>query len=926
MKKKKLTYTSLAMGNLIKKKKQYLVMIIGIILSMIFSSGIIYFAYSIYSTAAQKNATELGYYDMFFSDYDEQFFAELEHSRAIEEIGYGYVLGYALTDEADLLSGTAVAKLDKVSQELVNPTFISGTYPQSKGEIAIEQTALLQMGITAKAGDKITLKFKVQNGSELLPEIKEKTYTLSGIMSDKRNNVASGFEEKRILPAAFVSENEKIDLGGKQKTVVYSILAEKGFGKVYEARDKLGIENIECVNSFKETFNADPNEWLSFSLVMVVVCMLWLASAIGIINAFTTNLKERKKQIGFYRAVGATKRQIFKLFGREALILSAICTPISLAISYLAVKLVVGYIFEKAYFSPNIVVLIICGVFSILCVMLASLIPLFAASRITPMQAIRNIETARKLKKKRIKTQKDFSVPRLLAKRNLTVSKSKQVIVSVFLVVTILFSSYALSSMTYAINDIHSLKSDYEMHLYTDSMYGTINFPEGNNGFTENHLQTVLFNEHIASAGGVKRANVNILVDDAERLSDYRYISHNNFYHYGYELGADLKELDQNNFRNKLNPGIINAANEQLKNAAGYKGDYLPFEIVALSEDLINVISKNVVDGDIDIGKINSGQQVIMVAPKEVILAVHTDSYGSSMLSTYSQRSHIDVNLERGEDIKIITSVPCDYKAGEKLDLSVLYCDDYNHPEFADDGTPIVTKEKLEVNNTQVEIGAVINDTSEFTEILMYSVSNDVIITSIEGMNHFFPKARYKHLSFNLKGECDEVINQEVTTLLKSVADCVDSGDYSSNYDYQLEQKKDIQNFCLIICAMVILLFTVCASIINNTISSNIKEDKKKIGTLRAVGANKKEISLSYIIQFLSMFKWGFGFGFGLFGASYLVLHLIPETKGLTGQMVFNPWITLAFGIILFVICSLSIYSKIRKEMKNSIVENIREL
>ena len=84
MKKKKLTYTSLAMGNLIKKKKQYLVMIIGIILSMIFSSGIIYFAYSIYSTAAQKNATELGYYDMFFSGYDEQFFAELEHSRAIE--------------------------------------------------------------------------------------------------------------------------------------------------------------------------------------------------------------------------------------------------------------------------------------------------------------------------------------------------------------------------------------------------------------------------------------------------------------------------------------------------------------------------------------------------------------------------------------------------------------------------------------------------------------------------------------------------------------------------------------------------------------------------------------------------------------------------------------------------------------------------
>lgn len=925
MKKKKLTYTSLAWGNLKKKKKQYIIMILGIVLSMIFSSGVIYFAFSAYDTSAQKNAAECGYYTMFFSKYDEQLFEELHRTDTFEEIGYGYVLGYVFTDEDDTLSGTSIVKLDKVSQELVNPLFISGTYPDKKGEIAIEQTTLLQMGITAEAGDEITLKFQVQNDNELLPEIKEKTYTLSGIMVDKRNNVASGFEEKRILPAAIVSEDEKINLGGKPKTVVYSILAENGFGKVYTARDKMGIENLECVNSFQETFNFDSDEWLSFSLVMIVVCMLWLASSIGIINAFTTNLKERKKQIGYYRAVGATKRQVFKLFGREALILSTICTPLSLVISYLAVKLVIGYVFEKAYFSPNIWVLLICGAFSIMSVMLASLIPLFAASRITPMQAIRNIETARKLKNKKVKTQKNFKVSKLLAKRNLTVSKSKQIIVSIFLVVTILFSSYALSAMTYAINDIHKLANDYELHLYMDSMYGTVNFPVGNNGFTENHLQTVLFNENIASANGLKRASVNILVDDAKDLSDYRYILHNNFYHSGSELGTDLNELDVNNFRSKLNPGIVNAGNEQFKNLVGYKGDYLPFEIIALSEDLINIISKNVVDGEIDMGKINSGQQVIFVAPEEVILAVYTDSYGNSMLSTYSQRSHIEANRERGENVEIITSAPCDYKAGEKLDLSVLYCEEYN-PDFEMDGTPKVSKEKLEVNNVQVEIGAVLNDTSEFTEILMYSVSNDVIITSIEGMNHFFPKARYKHLSFDLKDECDDSINKEVTALLESVAACVDSGDYSSNYDYQMEQKKDIQNFCMIICSMVILLFTICASIINNTIASNIKEDKKKIGTLRAVGANKKEISLSYIIQFLSMFKWGFGFGFGLFGASYLVLHLIPETKGLTGQMVFNPWITLAFGIILFVICSLSIYSKIRKEMKNSIVENIREL
>ena len=172
MRKKKLTYTSLALGNLKNKKRQYIIMILGIVLSMVFSSGVIYFAFSAYDTSAQKNAAELGFYDMFFSKYDEQFFEELNRTETIEETGYGYVLGYIFTDEEDTLSGTSIVKLDKVSQQLVNPVFVSGTYPEKKGEIAIEQTALLQMGITAKAGDKITLKFQVQNDDELLPGIK----------------------------------------------------------------------------------------------------------------------------------------------------------------------------------------------------------------------------------------------------------------------------------------------------------------------------------------------------------------------------------------------------------------------------------------------------------------------------------------------------------------------------------------------------------------------------------------------------------------------------------------------------------------------------------------------------------------------------------------------------------------------------------
>ena len=147
-----------------------------------------------------------------------------------------------------------------------------------------------------------------------------------------------------------------------------------------------------------------------------------------------------------------------------------------------------------------------------------------------------------------------------------------------------------------------------------------------------------------------------------------------------------------------------------------------------------------------------------------------------------------------------------------------------------------------------------------------------------------------------------------------------------SNYEYNQEQKETIKGLTFLVYAIVILLFTICGSIINNTIAANIKEDKKKIGTLRAVGANEREISKSYILQLLSMFKWGFGIGFGGFALSYLIIVLTNKYTSLAEVLVFNPWITLLLGLILFAICSLSVYTKIRKETRNSIVENIREL
>lgn len=918
MKNKKLTFNALALGNLKHRKKRYTLMILGIVLSMVFSSSIIYFGFSIYTTSQEQRKAELGLYDKFYGVFNEKMYEAGKSRGAFEETGFGETLGLIFTDKEEKINGTPIAKLDETAKKLVNPILIDGSFPEKQGEIAIEQTTLLQLGITAKPGDKIKLKMQVQNGEDLLPEIKEKTYVLSGILKDKRTNILYSVDNKDVLPSAFVSEYEKVDLGGKANKIVYYKLTDDGWNIIYDVMAEYDGFTKE-IGIYSEVGEFMSDQFSSLMFIGTIVVILLLASSVGIVNAFTSNLKERKKQIGMYRAVGATKRQIRKLFGREAVLLSVICTPISLLISYVAVKIVVNNLFENAYFKPNIWVLLACGAFSIICVMAASFIPLVSASKISPMQAIRNIEATRKLKNKKVKSQKNFNVSKLIAKRNLVISKGKLVVVSLFLVITIIFSSYALSYLSFAKDDLYEDDSDYNLHLSRDSGYFSINYPKGNNGFTENQKQTVLMNENISSAYGYKTANVNILVD---KMTEYQQIADADYF----PPDMELLSLDESNYQEVFKHGMSQEKLD-IANVAGYEGNFISSEIIALDEELINEID-NLRDGEIDIAKLNSGEQVLLLAPEKVYLTLRSDEHGN-WLSVYEQLSHIEQAKERdGENaIKILAEKECDFKVGEMLDLSILYSEKSNE-DYDITGETVVNKEDLEINNKKVEIGAVAASSIP-NETLMLIYAGGVpfkIVTTVEGMEHFFPRAKYKNIMFELKDECNDEIDAEITDLLKSIVNCVDESDYMSNYEYNQEQKETIKGLTFLVYAIVILLFTICGSIINNTIAANIKEDKKKIGTLRAVGANEKEISKAYILQLLSMFKWGFGIGFGGFALSYLIIVLTNKYTGLANALVFNPWVTLLLGIILFAICSLSVYTKIRKETRNSIVENIREL
>ena len=918
--KKKLTINTLALGNLKQRRKQYTIMIIGIILAMVFSSSVLFLTSAIFDSTKELKNERLGKQEIIWSCTTEENVQGAKDQNIIGEYGYGHIIGSISSTDENYYDMASIGWLDDKAMELANPLLIEGTMPTKENEIAIESLMLSKMGISARVGDTITLNFYVQNGTTTLDEATQREYKLVGILKNKINTITftSGIDEDKI-PSAFVCKDTLVEPGGKENLVCYANFKSGGtsranFQKWEKYLDGVGYKNTDrayAITSDKDVKYTNDNDAYDMQgtviFAIIIISVLMLASCMSIVNAFNSNLKERKKQIGMLRAVGTTKRQIIKIFGREALIIGLITTPISCLISFFVVKGIVGIMGDGYVFKPHLWCFAGAIGFSIISVMLSALIPLVSASRITPIQAIRNIDTNRKMKTKKIKSKKEFTVSKLLSQRSLTFGKGKQVAVSLILAIAIIGSGFAFSWYTYQSNNYFSIESDYEMHLMSDSWYTLgVNFKNKNNGFSELDKQTALLNQYLTDGVGVKNGNVNLIVPFD--TSDYRKEISDRFDRNWYKNETEI--TSENYEETYFHTLRSNPDDKELAKILGTNNSF-SCQFSSLDSDYLESLNSKVYDGKINIDKINSGEEIILVAPKNVYLYFDEGKYGGLMKS-YDEN---DVNG------RIIFSDDCDFHAGDEIEIAVITADKPTDEEGTNDDHTIIPN-NVTVQRKMVKIGAIIDGfDGQFNLWGGFGV-----LTSHSAMNNYLPHLRYKELQFNLNTKCTPDVDKSVMETLTSITDNVDQADVMSNYGYQQEQRETINKLLFAMLSIIVLVFAISLSIINNTITASIRNSKQKIGTLRAVGADEKELVKSYIYQLLSMLLWGTGFGLAGFGIGYLWLLLVHKSNGTTMEFTFNSLVSIIFVIVVFVACSLNLWSKVRKEMQNSIVENIREL
>lgn len=923
--KRKLTVNTLAFGNLKQRRKQYTILIIGIVLAMVFSSGVPFFVSCMKSSQEEARFRRQGKQDIIVvnaQNYD--FSPAVDNGEISAEIGYAHVLCFGWNEKTDETYGTMIGWLDEKAKELYYPQLIDGRMPEKDNEIVFEKNALQRMKIDAEVGDKITLKTLVCNGDELLTEEINKTYTLVGILSDKKSYIEHFYDEAvhkaSFIPAAFVVENSQTDIGGKEALV--ALLNQNRFDghilwQTVSTEDRIDTNSIYAV-SIGDTYSNIANNTTTSAFLSILLAFM---SCFGIVNAFSSNLKERKTQIGMLKAVGATRRQIINIFGREAFIICVITAPLSIAISYGAVTLFARLMGDGFIFKPDITVLLVGALFGVICVMLSALIPLWSISKLPPMQAIRNVELMRKMKNKKMKSQQIFNVSRILAKRKLAFSRGRQISVCIIIACSIVISCTAMSFVLTSVYDLGGLYNyDYKIRDYRSS-YSSNSFINNKADFpelTENSRYEVLDLPQVKDVYGEKSVNVNIVFegDVPEYLQVNEYASHlgqsSRFENlrdvlYGkaqqaqQETGGvfvppSLPEVTKENIKEYMQ-AAENPEYSYTKKSAGFTTEELyNTSLTAQSIELMNIDKDDIIDGEINYEKLNSGEEVIIYAPEKIGFSFSIDggitTWSLANLSDTVSRTPDEKAMLK--DLKAEADSP--FKVGDTLKLSLIYSDENG---------------KITRVDKEVKIGAILGKKSSHGTFCVY--------TTLEGLDKFGVRLNYNRFDIEIKEECNAEIDEQLQAELASMF----PGKYvGSAFAMNEAHKREYRTIAISVISLILVFICVSVALINNSISAQIREGKKTIGTLRAVGASEKDLVLSYVLQIVNILVCGFCAGTIIYLVSYRLIGIIIWGEYLPAAV----WPAFIIFVILTLACYINLKLKIKTVIKHSIVENIREL
>lgn len=459
----------------------------------------------------------------------------------VKTVGAQYMIGsVAGKNEADRDLAIAMQYYDNTEWEKHYKEAISninGNYPKKENEIMLSEDALSQLGIKKPKLDmEIPLSYVSKDGEQ------KDTFTLSGWF---RSYTGTGM--------AFLSESYCQEHGYTlQNSGVLSISLDNPKDNFYDIQDDITLNENQ---TFQGSVSMSSSNGSVYAMIILLVFFIIVSGYLLIYNVLYISISKDTRFYGLIKTLGTTEKQIKTLVKRQAVTFACIGIPIGVilagALSFGIVPIILENAFDSGksiidaemFFHPSIFILSI--IFSALTVWISCNAPAKAASKISPIEALRYQNFAST--KTKIRSSTNGGKLHVMAYHNVFRDKKRAFLVfmSLFMGITMILGVNGI---------IGSMKVENFIDKYMDYNfeYTDIQFEQPEQPNKEVPQFDEQFVEQIKQIDGVKKVDIQKTVwagidfDEVAlegfmkiRYEDSRYKTEGQSYQ---EMVADLKE------------------------------------------------------------------------------------------------------------------------------------------------------------------------------------------------------------------------------------------------------------------------------------------------------------------------------------------------------------------------------------------------
>ncbi len=910
---KMLTYSGLAAARLKANKRGYLSLTIGVFLSIFLISTFVLGIFGIYNAQLWNRREMVGQVDMVVLDNEILNDDKIMELGSFDQLGHAYITGSIA--ETNLYLGYYDAK-GAALLELVPTT---GRLPEKPGEIALEPSALEVMELEKSVGDTVELSIIPVDG-----EGEMRTFTIVGFLPEKSQHLdvvdKPGLNQ---FPAIVTCEAEPAFATGRVGIHrVMGLQAGVSLGTALGwfwdryMRPELVTAMYGLTITAKQTVTYSSGEMLwadrelmdLLSMAAVLAGALLLSCGIGISGAMDGVLSKRREEIGVLRALGATRRQIRRMFGRENLILALLVSPIAILAGCAAVWVLSLMIPNWVRFGLKLWLILPIILFSVITILLSGYLPLVRASKLMPMSVIRDTQMLRRSKK--VKSKTVFSAPRLMAARQVRLNPTRQLgtsfLIGLMLLCCALLCSIIASFRYYAMQDYATFPiadDGTTMGLYVETYERE---PMSAQSIRQikalDHVEYIELERELPIYVELSQAPSYAMLNSME--TQFGMLDDKTFAISVSALGPDKEWYQDNRDRER-------ADYLAFKETYGFEGEAYKTAIITIDPTRSNLddLAEFLSEGSIDAAALDTGETVLVYAP-DVWVKQH--EYGS--FSFHTSKEELGNDPYEGY-VSISVENDCFYE-GQTLSMTQLYSTEW-------DG-PVTRKDK------SVQVSGIIK---ELPEKLDWIWSTTAIITTERGLEAMGLRMEELHTisvyTDELTLQQEEAMERQLSAILRR------TGGYTLDNQAAEQRKSQSENqrTLLVFLCIIIVFFSVAVGMIVSSVTRQLHNEGRTIGMLRAVGADEKAILGCYSGQLNAAILGGLGVA----GAVYLLFGFLSILDAIG-----NPWFRIRLADILqwasvlamtigvaaacWALSRFFLSLRIREILKKSIIDNIREL